>query len=75
MSVEELRGKIATIAVNYLYKDKLLLGDLVEILDQREEKYELRERRLAIKVRSVKRPEVEKWIWGSEVVFAREKEE
>ena len=71
--MEELREKIATIAVDYLFDEKLFLGDPVVILDQREEKHELLGKRVAIKVKSLERLEVEKWIWRSEVVFVREK--
>ena len=71
--MEELREKIATIAVDYLFDEKLFLGDPVVILDQREEKHELLGKRVAIKVKSLERPAVEKWIWRSEVVFVREK--
>lgn len=75
MSMEKLRNKIATIAVDYLFDDELFLGDPVEILDQREERHELLGKRVAIKVKSLQRPEVEKWILRSEVVFVREKRE
>lgn len=71
--MEELRGKIATIAVDYLFEEKLFLGDPVEILDQKEEKHELLGKRVAIKVKSLERPDIEKWIWKSEIVFIREK--
>ena len=71
--MDELRGKIATIAVDYLIEDILFLGDPIEILDQREEKHELLGRRVIIKVKSLERPEVEKWIWKSEVAFVRDK--
>lgn len=73
--MDELKDKLATISVDYLFDDKLFLGDPVEIIDQREERHELLGKRLAIKVKSLQRPEAEKWIWRSEVVFVREKRE
>ena len=47
----ELKGKKAIISVDYLRNDGLYLGDPVEILDQKEEKFFLGIRN-AVKVKS-----------------------
>ena len=66
------KREIATIAVDCYGKEKLFLGDPVEILEQVEEYHELIGRSLAVRVKSIIRPEVHKWIWRSDVVPVKE---
>jgi hypothetical protein len=72
--MQELRNKIATIAVDYLFGDELYKGDTVEILDERVEEFFLGTRRV-IKVKPLNRSgAAEKEIFESEVAFVRDKE-
>jgi hypothetical protein len=71
--MENLVGKLANIAVDYLFEDQLLLADPVEIIDQKEVTHELLGKRVAIRVKSIQCPEIEKWIMRSEVIFIRSK--
>ena len=71
----ELKGKIAIITVDDLTRQKLFLGDPVEVLDQEIISHEFVGCRLALRVKSLRRPQVEKWIWRSEVAFIKEKGE
>ena len=71
--MEDLKGKIAIIAVDYLAKDGLVQGDPVEILDQREEPFFRDHKVVKIRVRSLRHPDVEKEIFKSEVVAIRDK--
>jgi|MudIll2142460700_1097286.scaffolds.fasta_scaffold135592_2 hypothetical protein len=69
----KLVGKIATIAVDYLFEDRLYLGDTVEILEQKEEKFFFG-KRTVIKVKSLRFPKIEKEIFRSEIIFIRPKD-
>ncbi len=71
--MDDLRGKIAIIAVDYLAKDGLIQGDPVEILDQREEPFFLDQRVIKLKARSLRHPNVEREIFRSEVVSVRDR--
>lgn len=72
--MQKLRNRIATIRVDYLFQDGLYLGDTVEILDEREEKFFLGTRRV-IKVKPISRSgSAEREIFESEVIFVRDKE-
>ncbi len=72
--MQKLRNKIATIGVDYLFRDELYLGDTVEILDEREEKFVLGTRQV-IMVKPLNRSgAAEKEIFESEVTFVRDKE-
>jgi hypothetical protein len=73
MTLDELKGKIVTIAVDDLAKQKLFLGDPVEILEQQVVSHEFIGCRSSIKVKSLKRLKVLKSICKSEVVFVRDK--
>ena len=69
--MEQLKNKIATIRVDYLFEDGLYLGDTVKILDVRQEKFFLGTRRV-IRVKSLTRPGTgEKEIFESEVNSVR----
>ncbi len=70
---EDFKGKLAIIAVDYLEKDGLVQGDLVEILDQREEPFFIDHKVTKIEVRSLRHPNVKKEIFKSEVVAIRDK--
>lgn len=71
--MEKLVGKMATIAVDYLFGDGLYLGDAVEISEQKEEKFFFG-KRTVIRVKSLRSPKIEKEIFRSEIVFSRPKD-
>ncbi len=66
--MDNLRGKIAIMGVNYYAKDGLTQGDTVEILDQREVPLSQGHNVIKLKVFSLKHPNVEMEIFRSEVV-------